>query len=108
MIPCARQSFDTHSKGQANLQDMWHEEGPKQHDVVAAVSLTDSVPLLSQGSPVVVVAAGAADVSNVIGPPRHQHECHDARTAELKEVDPSMSLSAADAASLSSYNGIHL
>jgi hypothetical protein len=102
VLPC----FDARINGQASL-NTWHEEEPRQHDVVAAASRTDSVPLLSQVSPVVVVAAEAAGVSHLTGLPRHQLECHGDMTAELMEVNPNWSLSAG-AAALSSYDGIHL
>ncbi len=74
-----------------------HEEEPRQHYVVAAVPLVTSVFPLSQDVVSVVVAAGAADAPLAAGPPRHRQERH-VDVAELMNVDPSRSLSAAGAA----------
>ncbi len=75
-----------------------NEEEPRQLFIVPAVSPSSSVSPLSQGVVSAVVAARAADVPVASGPPRPLHEGHFDVVADLMNVNPTLSPSAAGAA----------
>ncbi len=82
------------SSRQYTLQEDW----ARQHDVVSAPSLTSSVSPLSQGHALsVVVAAGAADLSDGPGPPQQRVKCHIGSATEHSHTSPITSPSAAAA-----------